>query len=172
MKFLQMPPIDRLKELLSYCPDAGIFTWNKTLSNRTKAGEKAGSPNSKGYVSIKIDGKQYKAHRLAWYCTYNTDPGEFEIDHKDLDKGNNRILNLRLVTRKQNNENTPKQCNNTSGVRGVFFHKGYKRWVAYIYHNKKRIHLGNHKEFDDAVYARKEAEKRLFTHIGIGAPKE
>ena len=167
MKCYPMPPIDLVRELLSYCPETGAFKWKVTLSNRAKAGEKAGSPNTKGYVSIKIDGKQYKAHRLAWFYVYGKDPGDYEIDHEDLNKSNNRIGNLRLATRKQNNENIPTPKNNTSGVRGVSYQKTDNLWTAYIYHNKKRIHLGCFNDISLAVVARRNAETRMFTHSGI-----
>jgi len=167
MKFLPLPDIDRLRQILSYCPETGLFKWNATLSNRAKAGDVAGSPNTKGYISIKVEGKQYKAHRLAWYFVYGKDPGTNEIDHHDLDKGNNRIGNLRLATRKQNNENIPKPKNNTSGFRGVSFQKGDGAWTAYIYHNKKRIHLGRFGDVEHAAMARKKAEAEFFTHHGI-----
>lgn len=171
MKFHPMPPIERVRELLSYCPETGLFKWKTTLSNRAKAGEKAGAPNTKGYVSIKIDGKQYKAHRLAWFYVYEQDPGEQEIDHQDLNKGNNRIGNLRLVTRKQNNENIALPRTNRSGVRGVSYRERDKIWTAQICHNKKCIHLGSFKDIEPAIAARKNAEAKLFTHSGIGEKK-
>ena len=167
MKFHPMPPIERVRQVLSYCPESGLFNWNITLSNRAKVGSKAGAPNTKGYVSIKIDGLQYKAHRLAWFFVHEQDPGVSEIDHADLNKGNNRIDNLRLANRKQNNENIPIPENNTSGIRGVSYQKLDKLWTAYIYHNKKRIHLGCFKEMACAVEVRRNAEAKMFTHHGI-----
>jgi len=167
MKFHPMPPIKRVRELLSYCPETGVFKWKVTLSNRAKAGSQAGAPNNKGYIEIKIDGTRYKAHRLAWFYVYEQDPGEQEIDHQDLNKGNNRIGNLRLATRKQNNENIPTPKNNTSGVRGVSYQKRDKVWTAYIYHNKKRLHLGSFNDIELAVLARRNAEVQMFTHSGI-----
>lgn len=167
MKFYPLPPIDLVRELLSYCPETGVFKWKVTLSNRAKAGEKAGAPNTKGYVSIKINGRQYKAHRLAWFYVHGEDPGDHEIDHKDLRKGNNCIGNLRLATRKQNNENMPTPKNNTSGIRGVSHQKQDNIWTAYIYHNKKRIHLGSFRSVESAALVRRKAEIQMFTHSGI-----
>lgn len=164
MNFLPLPSAVRLREILDYCPETGGFTWRKTHSNAAMAGAKAGSPNSKGYISIRIDGTQYKAHRLAWLYVYGEDPGHHEIDHADQNKGNNAIGNLRLASRKQNNENIGVPKNNTSGFRGVSFQKNEKHWTAYIYHNRKRIHLGCFKEMHMAVAARSAAESQLFTH--------
>lgn len=164
MNFLHLPDVDRVREVLEYSPETGAFTWRVTLSNAAVAGRRAGSINTKGYVSIRIDGKQYKAHRLAWLCYYGVDPCEIEIDHKDMDKSNTAIGNLRLATRKQNNENIGVPKNSTSGVRGVSFQKNEKHWTAYIYHNRKRIYLGCFKDMQPAIDARIAAETRLFTH--------
>jgi hypothetical protein len=167
MKFNPMPPIERVRELLSYFPETGLFKWKVTLSNRAKAGSNAGAPNNKGYVEIKIDNVRYKAHRLAWFYVYGEDPSSNEIDHEDLNKGNNKIGNLRLATRKQNNENIGTPRNNTSGVRGVSYQKKDSRWTAYIYHNKKRIHLGSFKDLSLAAMVRQNAEAQMFTHSSI-----
>lgn len=173
MKFNPMPPIERVRELLAYCPETGRFTWKVSLSNRAAAGSIAGSSNDKGYIEINIDGRRYKAHRLAWFYVYGEDPGRSEIDHQDLNKGNNAIGNLRLATRKQNNENIPTPSNNQSGFRGVSYRKGHKKWEAYIYHNKKRIHLGFFESIEAAAIVRSHKERQLFTHShGITAPKE
>ena len=164
MNSLQLPAVERVREVLTYSPETGVFTWRESLSNSAAAGRRAGARNSKGYVSISIDGKQYKAHRIAWLYCYGVDPGDSEIDHIDMDKANNAIANLRLATRKQNNENIGLPKNSTSGVRGVSFQKNEKHWTAYIYHNRKRIHLGCFKEMQPAVEARIAAEAALFTH--------
>lgn len=171
MTFNKLPSLDRVRELLHYNPETGKFTWIVSLSNRAKPGSNAGSPNNKGYIEIKIDGAAYKAHRLAWLYVYGEDPGEQEIDHKDLHKGNNRISNLRLATRKQNNENIGTPRNNTSGVRGVSFQAKDNIWTAYIYHNKKRIHLGRFSDLRSASAARQSAQSQLFTHAD-GITKE
>ena len=164
MNSLQLPAVERVRGVLTYSPETGVFTWRESLSNSAAAGRRAGARNSKGYVSIGIDGKKYQAHRIAWLYCYGVDPGDSEIDHIDMDKANNAITNLRLATRKQNNENIGLPKNSTSGVRGVSFQKNEKHWTAYIYHNRKRIHLGCFKEMQPAVEARIAAEAALFTH--------
>ncbi len=164
MKFMPLPTADELRHALAYCPETGVFTWKKTQSNRAIVGARAGNINSKGYVEIKLNGKTYKAHRLAWCYVYGEDPGNMEIDHVDRKKDNNAIGNLRLASRKQNNENIGIPVNNTSGVRGVSYHPKERRWTAYIYHNKKRVHLGSFKDVSAAAIARKAAEAAMFTH--------
>ena len=167
MKTMQLPAVERIKELLNYFPETGVFEWKTITSNCVKAGSKAGGPNTKGYFSISIEGRAYKSHRLAWLYVYGEDPGGYEIDHIDLDKANNRISNLRPATRKQNNENIAIPKNNTSGVRGVSYNKQNETWSAYIYHNKKRIHLGSFQDVVAASFARRSIEASLFTHSGI-----
>ena len=86
----------RLRELLSYDPDTGLFRWSKNKGSKD-AGELAGCVSPKGYILIGIDGCLYLAHRLAWLYVHGEFP-EKDIDHRDQDKSNNRICNLRLAT--------------------------------------------------------------------------
>lgn len=167
MRHKPLPSIAKILTALDYNQETGDFFWKTALSNSSVAGNLAGTKGSKGYVSIGIDGQAYRAHRLAWLYVYGEDPGDSEIDHKDLRKDNNAISNLRLVTRKQNNENIATPRNNTSGCRGVSFQKNEKRWTAYIYHNKSRIHIGCFDDLQSAINARQQVEQRLFTHSGI-----
>lgn len=129
-----------LKEIFDYDPDTGLFT---RLTGRVggKKGAVAGSINKKGYVCIYVMGKVVKAHRLAWIYCYGYSPDE-QIDHINRDKSDNRISNLRLVNNGQNQTNCVTQRNNSSGYKGVSFHKTWKKWQAYIYHEGKRMHLG------------------------------
>ena len=152
---------ERLKELLHYDPETGVFTRNVTTNNNAHAGDVAGSPHIKGYVQIQVDSHVLLAHRLAWFYTY----GEFPhgmLDHHDQDKTNNRMSNLRPVTNKQNLENTKVSSNNKSGFKGVCA-KGSK-WLAYITHCYKRIHLGYFDTPEEASAAYEAMRDILFTH--------
>src|SRR5690606_34614864 len=94
----------RLKELLYYDPETGIFTRLVGRSGpRARAGDVAGSDNGKGYIRIYVDGRPYKAHRLAWFYMHGEWPEE--IDHRNGERADNRLSNLRPVTRQQNNLN-------------------------------------------------------------------
>jgi hypothetical protein len=134
----------RLKELLHYDPDTGVFTWIVKTNSCVEIGDTAGCKMKKGYIYIGIDGHSYYGHRLAWLYVNGYMPDE--IDHRDNDKSNNRIDNLRVATFNQNQVNKPTPKRNTSGYKGVTKAKGGKRWQVQIGFNKVHYHLGL---FDD-----------------------
>jgi hypothetical protein len=148
----------RLKEVLKYYPGSGIFTWRTTGSGRKR--KIAGCKDSYGYIIIRIDGKNYKAHRLAWLYVHGYFP-ENQIDHIDKNPSNNKINNLREVSNQCNLRNTGNPITNTSGVKGVSWHKSNNKWGAYIKISEKTKYLGCYKNFGDAVMARYQAEKKL-----------
>jgi hypothetical protein len=84
---------------------------------------------------------------------------EDQIDHINRDRADNRIENLREVTNKQNQQNRSTNSDNTSGHTGVSWYKPYSKWRAQIKHNHKVIHLGYFTNIEDAIAARKAAEK-------------
>ena len=88
-----------VKRFLEYNPLTGEFKWRP--SNNGRCGKSAGSIQSNKYVSIRIQGKAYLAHRLAWLITYGKMPKK-DIDHIDRNRQNNRIDNLREVTASEN----------------------------------------------------------------------
>ena len=151
-----------LKTLLHYDPPTGVFRWRHTPKRGMQPWDKAGAPN-KGYLSIRIGGKGYLAHRLAWmYVT-----GEFptlQIDHIDGEKTNNAWNNLRLATNKQNAENTKLSSKNTSGYRGVTFRKEYGKYEANVKHNQKRFYLGSFATAEEAAEAARNKRAELFSH--------
>ena len=95
--------VERLRELLSYDPATGKFLW-RVGRQCMRAGAVAGATEVQGYRVIKIDGKIYKAHRLAWLYVTGEWPPE-EIDHKNTDPQDNVWSNLRLATHSQNQAN-------------------------------------------------------------------
>lgn len=106
---------DRLRDLLDYCPISGKFTWRHSRG-RVRAGDIAGRvdiqkmhgkrprPNPYKRVIIQLDGKEYRAHRLAWFYVHGVWPSEL-IDHRDRDATNNSLKNLRDVSFLVNNNN-------------------------------------------------------------------
>jgi len=129
----------RLQELLNYDPQTGIFVWKVVRGNSVKPGDQAGCVNSKGYWEIVIDKKTYLAHRLAWLYAYGTFP--LILDHKDRNKSNNRIANLRKATPSQSQANKSISRDNQSGYKGVSWNG--RNWRASVRHNGKSIHLGS-----------------------------
>ncbi len=147
-----------LRSVLHYDQETGIFTRKVRAANNVKAGAVAGCPKGDGYLRIMVCSRSYLAHRLAWLHTHGVWPKE-QLDHINRIRTDNRFSNLREVTNKQNGQNRSKSSTNTSGHPGVSWHKRYSKWVAKITHNQKRIHLGYFENLEDAVAARKAAEK-------------
>lgn len=152
-----------LKEIISYCPETGIFTWLvKRNSHRGKVvpGSIANSVSVHGYARIGIDGSRYPAHRLAWFYVYGRWPSK-QIDHINRDRLDNRIVNLREATDAENRQNMSLSVTNTSGVKGVSWDKRRKKWFSKITHNYQQISLGFHDNINDAEKAYAEAKERL-----------
>ena len=147
---------ERLKELLHYDPETGVFTRLKTINYNAKQGFMAGW-NNRGYKQISIDGKKYKTSRLAWLYMEGYFP-ENDIDHIDRIKDNDRWENLRHVSQQCNTRNCSIKNTNKSGITGVSIFNRDRRWVASITINGKQIHLGLFVNKTDAARARWQAE--------------
>lgn len=157
---------EELKEHLHYDPLTGDFNW--IIGKRgLKVNSKAGSMNDQGYVIIRINNIRYRAHRLAWLCVYGHFPIN-EIDHINGVRSDNRIENLRDVTRKENKKNVGKYKTNTSGVNGVRWYEPLSKWHAQIQIDNHKIHLGYFENLKDAIAARKSAETNFNFHINHG----
>lgn len=149
---------ERLREVLHYDPLTGLFTWKMQLGNRISVGSTAGSPID-GYIRIAIDGKVYRAHRLAWFYMTGVWPLAL-IDHKDTNRSNNVWENLREATRPQNNQNRAVHKNSLTGVKGVGFIESSGRYSANIKHNKIHYYLGTFATMSEATEAvRRQREK-------------
>jgi len=159
-----------LKELFDYDKDSGLFTRVKNQGSRGKIGDIAGSKRNTGYIAIKAKGKQYQAHRLAWLYMTGEFP-EYDIDHINHVRDDNRWENLREATRIDNCQNMSKSSANTSGCTGVTWNKENNKWLAYISIDGKRSYLGYHTEYSDAVNARKNAEVLYGFHENHGKDK-
>lgn len=149
--------IERLRERLDYDPTSGEFTWKVSPNARIKAGSKAGSVNSDGYILIKVDGRNIKAHRIAWALIHGDFP-ESEIDHINRLPGDNRLCNLRLATRSQNNTNKVKFRPNKLGIKGVT--KQRNGYQVNISDNGKQKYVGYYATIEAAQAAyQREAER-------------
>jgi hypothetical protein len=150
-----------LLAILSYDPATGIFTWRIDRSalgdngNNPKAGDVAGSLSKRhGYREIGINGSLYRANRLAWLYMTGAWPVN-DVDHENLDKGDDSWSNLRLGTRAQNLAN--RKPYGKSGVKGVRVRKG--RFIAQITVDRKQIYLGSFDEIEAAAAAYEAAAK-------------
>lgn len=152
---------EELLTFLVYCSVTGIFRWKVDRGGGTRAGSVAGRIDGSGCQQISINGKRYKAHRLVWLYVHGVWPSA-EIDHINRVRTDNRIENLREASHAENMRNLSKAKNNTSGHVGVHWDKRRQKWVAYIKHERRRIHLGYYTHKEDAIAARKAGEIRYW----------
>lgn len=156
--------------LLDYDAETGMFRWKieaNSHGGKIFPGDEAGTIKD-GYLQIKIFGRVYRSHHLAWLImTGHWPPTAIDIDHKDRNRAHNAWANLRLATRSQNNMNAPISKANTSGVKGVSWKKDVQKWHARIGYNNRKILLGDFINKDDAIAARLAAEKQYFGKFSI-----
>ena len=148
---------DRLLELLDYDPETGIFTWRVSTSRGIKPGQVAGTLSRYGYIRIAIGGFHYPAHRLAWYIVYKD--WQEQLDHKDRDRSNNSINNLRPATNSQNQGN--RTVDNRHGFKGIT--KQGNRYHAQITINYRTTYLGS---FDTPEQAAEAYKQAALAHFG------
>jgi len=145
---------DTIIDLLEY-RDNNLY-WKEQPKNQVDMSKPAGCVNDRGYRHIKINGNNYRAHRLI-YLMFNpewdiTDTSQDNsVDHRDNDKLNNNIDNLRVATHSQNKANSGKYKNNTSGVTGVYWHKRAGKWQVLVAVNKKSHYGGLFVNKEDAI---------------------
>ena len=158
------PIIVRL--FFSYNKDTGVLVSKRDrgIGGRHKAGKaqgslhKCGPKKEKEYLRLELLGYHLYVHRIIWVLMTGEQPKE--IDHIDGNGLNNKWSNLRSVNHKTNGRNQKKHITNTSGASGVTFRKDSGRWRARIMVDDVMISLGTFKNKDDAIKARKEAEKK------------
>jgi len=158
-----------LNELFNYDPETGYLTRKITRSNRNKVGDRVGSKHKsdrKTYLRVNIDKKRYYVHRVIWLLVTGDWP--IEVDHEDGNGLHNWWDNLRDVIRVVNSQNHRIGDNNTSGVVGVSLLKRTGGWYANIKVKRENIYLGYHKDFFEAVCARKSADNKYGFHPNHG----
>lgn len=151
---------ERLKEMLSYSEETGVFTWLVTGRGRVRIGDVAGCISSDGYVVIGIDKILYRAHRLVWLYVHGYFP-ENHTDHINRVRHDNRIENLREVSVQCNIRNYGNNIRSTSGVRGVCWSKKMQKWKGHVMVDQKTLHLGYHEDIVEAVAHRLAFEQCL-----------
>ena len=158
----------RLKEVLRYIPETGIFIWTARTKGRRVCGAVAGVKTQRGYISIQVDGTGYQAHRLAYLYRLNVWPDE--IDHIYHDKSDNRWSRIRDVSHSENMKNRTLNANNSSGIMGIALTRN-GRWEPSIGCNGVNKYLGNTRDFFEACCRRKSAENLLKFHKNHGEEK-
>jgi len=158
------PSAEKIREYLDYDLDTGVFRWKHRANaeprwNTKNSGNIAGSKHNGGYTHIGVEGVKYLAHHLAWVHVTGEWPSSF-IDHKNLNKTDNRFENLRLASFRENSFNISVRKNSKSGFRGVCFKKQMRGWVAQITKDKRTEYLGTFDvpEKAAAVYAKRAQE--------------
>lgn len=158
-----LPPVEVLRELLSYNPETGAVEWRvrpQRMSKRRWELNRTAFPNrtQQGYLRGDVAGQTCLAHRVIWKIVHGVEPDL--IDHIDGNPSNNRLANLRSVERSTNSKNARLYRSNSSGCPGVFRTRE-GRWRAYIGHGGKRIELGHYAKIDEAISVRRRAETEL-----------
>ena len=150
---------ERLKELVSYDPDTGVFMRRTRTSNRVDMSKPIGSMDTHGYLWASIDGKTYRLHRLAF--TYMTGSiNDCDVDHINMNRADNRFSNLRQVSRSVNMQNKRRpSSNNKSGFVGVCYDSRMEKYCAHIRFGGKNRYLGSF-ETPEAAHAAYVAAKR------------
>jgi len=138
-----------LRQYIDYNPLTGLFIWVDKPNKKVKLGSIVGTLHQTGYIRIKLQGKVYPAHRLAWFYTYGSFPENF-IDHINGIRTDNRLSNLRKATQKENQYNAPLRVDNTSGIKGVSFSKKKGKWQANINFDGTPYHLGYFESIEEA----------------------
>lgn len=140
-----------VKDALDYDPETGVFRWRIARGKRRRSGDIAGCLDTRSVYQIYFNGKNFKGHRIAWAIAYGTWPSGV-IDHINRNSGDNRLANLRDVTRSLNARNCKLHRDNSSGVAGIHRHRS--GWVIRV--SKK--YIGCSKHFHVAVEMRRAAE--------------
>lgn len=152
-----MPKLDieELKAYLEYCD--GDLAW-KVGRGGVKAGATAGRIDSHGYIQVQFKGRKYLAHRLIFLMHHGYLPDY--VDHINGEKANNRIENLRECTLSQNRANSKTPQNNSSGFKGVVWHKDAGKWQAQVRTSGHYKYLGLYDDIEEAALVAQKGRER------------
>jgi hypothetical protein len=118
-------------------------SWNAKHAGKPAGGKKVSGPKGRGYMTLRLDGVPLFVHRVVYALHHGVDPGDALVDHDDGNPSNNRPLNLKLATNAENlRRRVDLNSNNTSGHRGVYWHRAARKWAAAVRVDGKNIHLG------------------------------
>jgi hypothetical protein len=146
---------ERVQHLFTYDKENGLLIRN-FKTGRALAGTSSFAKDKDGYHIVGIDNKLYRTHRVIWLYVYGEFPSGF-LDHINRNRTDNRIENLREVSKAQSRENIGVARSNKCGLKGIWLHKQTKKWCASICSNGKKIHLGSFDLIEDAYAAYQKA---------------
>ena len=156
-----------VRKCFDYNPFTGILTRKAHVNRSLRNHRPAGTLRKTGYLVVNIRGKTCLVHRIIWLWVHGHFPTE-QIDHINHIRTDNRLANLRPASFLDNRRNLTLFKRNTSGVCGVGWEKSAQKWRSRIKVNYSSISLGYFENFDDAVSARKKAEKKYGFHPNHG----
>jgi hypothetical protein len=156
---------ESVRSALDYNTETGVFVWKYRFNyklnwNRRCAGKTAGHLDRLGYIVIGFEGRLRQAHRIAWLYVTGRWP-EFQIDHVNLIRHDNRFVNLREATPSENMANTKAHKDGLSGFKGVTWCKDKCRWQTQIMVEGVTYRLGRFDTAEEAHEVYKEAAHRL-----------
>lgn len=152
--------ISAVRNKLHYSQETGIFKWKVQAGNRVKIGDATGCLEKNGYLRIRLNSKNYLAHRLAWIYVHGFIPSS-EIDHINGIRSDNRISNLRIATHHENAQN--QKPRRSLDKTGTIWCESHGKWMAQIGHKGKRIKLGYFDLQQHASNAYIDAKAKLHT---------
>lgn len=156
-----------LKTQLHYDPETGVFTRIASASNASKVGNTIKAKHGGGYALVRLQGKAYLLHRLAFLYMEGEFPAQ-QVDHINGIRSDNSFVNLRRVSPQTNCRNQKVRRDNASGHHGVWFSAPTNRWHAFITVNMKRKFIGSFPNIEDAINARKQHEHLYGFHPNHG----
>lgn len=155
MKPKSLPPRRTLLRSFLYKPETGLLTNRETGFTYSR-------PSKEGYLYVLFRGQKYPLHRIIYQMVYGTLTKRKFIDHIDRNRTNNRISNLRLVSAVENGRNRNPWKQSSTNMCGVKWHALAKKYIVRIGHKRKVHHIGLFSSVEDAIKARKEAEKQFW----------
>ncbi len=155
------------RRIFSYDSITGILTWRISPSRKIKVGSVAGSKNAWGYLQVTFNRRNYRVHRVIMLMKNGCWP-KHQVDHKNHIRTDNRIGNLKCVTRTENSRNAKRSSANRSGFTGVRWDENRNKWTAIIRVNNIQFNLGRFTSKKDAISARKAAEIKYKFHPNHG----
>lgn len=154
--------VQELRRQLRYDRESGLL-FRRLTRGKVRAGDIAGSrPKTSRYSYLWLNGEMWLTHRVVWAHVYGEWPTE-QIDHINGDRLDNRIANLRMADKFQQQQNLAKPKTNTSGFIGVTWDKASCKWQAQIKSGGRQYTLGKTADIQEAAQLYREAKRRLHT---------